>query len=179
MEDSAIEEVLQNLLTLLDLPFERITLSTEEEFTRADIASNEPSRIIGWHGETLNALQHLTKSIIRQKQRLERSPFVVLDVDGYRAAQEERVRRAAEQKAEFVRRTGNRIALAPMSPYFRRVVHLHVARSPTLQDLTTESIGEGDYRQVVLKLKEPARKEEDDELAPLLAEDTGLENLDV
>ncbi|MBI2117978.1 hypothetical protein HYT95_03700, partial [Candidatus Peregrinibacteria bacterium] len=107
-----------------------------------------------------------------------RSPFLVLDVDGYRKAQEDNVRRIAEQKADFVRRTGNRIALAPMSPYFRRIVHLHVANSPILQDLTTFSHGEGEYRQIVLKLKEE-KMNVGEELTPVLAKDDGLENLDV
>jgi len=180
MEERIIKDILGSLLTHLDLPFDEISVSKEEDFIRVDITSSDASRIIGWHGETLNAIQHLAKSIIRSKEGLEKSPFIILDVDGYRRSQEERVRSAAEQKADFVRRTGNRIALSPMSPYFRRIVHLHVANDPGLQDLTTESVGEGDYRQVVLRLKEEgiASKGEDEELAPVIADD-GLENLDV
>ena len=59
----------------------------------------------------------------------------------------------AEAKADFVRRTGARVTLPPMSPYFRRIVHTHVAVTPSLSDLTTESVGEGDYRQIVIRLK--------------------------
>ncbi|MCA9371081.1 MAG: hypothetical protein KC680_03930, partial [Candidatus Peregrinibacteria bacterium] len=140
------------------------------------------SRIIGWHGETLNSIQHLAKSIIRQKGNLDRSPFLVLDVDGYRKSQEDKVRAIAEKKADFVRRTGSRVALAPMSPYFRRIVHLHVASTPELADLTTESSGQGDYRQVVLKLKDESKVRDGEELAPVIAEDEGdddLGNLDI
>jgi spoIIIJ-associated protein len=139
------------------------------------------SRIIGWHGETLNSIQHLAKSIIRQKEKLDRSPFLVLDVDGYRASQEDKVKKIAEQKADFVRRTGSRVALAPMSPYFRRIVHLHVANTPELADLTTESSGDGDYRQVVLKLKDESKSNDGEELAPVIVEskDDGLDNLDI
>ena len=107
---------------------------------------------------------------------MERSPFIVLDIDGYRKSQEDKVCKIAEQKADFVRRTGSHIALAPMSPYFRRIVHLHVASSPQLQDLMTESVGEGEYRQIVLKLKGDKGGEE---LSPVMAEDSGLENLDI
>jgi len=76
------------------------------------------------------------------------------------------------------------IALAPMSPYFRRVVHLFIASNPDLQDIVTESIGEGEHRQIVLKLKEGGL-EEGEELSPVIAgeekgtEDGGFENLDV
>ncbi|MBU2213730.1 KH domain-containing protein [Patescibacteria group bacterium] len=187
MDSALIELTLSEILKQLNLSFVKIEVSTDEELTRVDIESDDPSRIIGWHGETLNAIQHLVKAIVRSQERLERSPFIVLDVDGYRRAQEEKVCRIAEQKADFVRRTGSRVALAPMSPYFRRIVHMHVTNSHDLQDLTTESAGEGDYRQVVLRLKEEKgsiSKDEEGELSPVLEEETstkddGLENLDV
>lgn len=182
MDTAFIRDTLSRLLQELDLPFRDIAIAQEGDITRVDIVSDHPSRIIGWHGETLNSLQHLVKSIVRTRERLERSPFIVLDVDGYRRMQEEKVRKVAEQKADFVRRTGTRVALSPMSPYFRRVVHLYVTTAPTMQDLTTESIGEGEYRQVVLKLKKVQEPLEGKELSPVMEEVTqgdGLENLDV
>ncbi|MCF7845003.1 MAG: KH domain-containing protein [Kiritimatiellales bacterium] len=183
MNNALIESTLSKILKQLGLPFSDIAISAEEDLTRIDITSDDPSRIIGWHGETLNAIQHLVKAIVRTQEKLERSPFIILDVDGYRRAQEEKVCRIAEQKADFVRRTGNRVALAPMSPYFRRIVHMYVANNHNLQDLTTESAGEGDYRQVVLKLideKSTGTKSDEGELSPVLEkEEDGLDNLDV
>ncbi len=178
MDASLIQDILGNLLTHLSLPFDAINVKDEDDLTRVDIVSAHASRIIGWHGETLNAVQQLLKSIVRSKMKLERSPFIVLDVDGYRRMQEEKVCRIAEQKADFVRRTGNRIALAPMSPYFRRIVHLHVANTPSLSDLTTESVGEGEYRQIVLRMKEE-KNPGGEELSPVFSGEDGLENLDV
>jgi len=180
MDHARIKEILSGLLAALALPFENISIAEEQDILRVDILSTNASRLIGWHGETLNALQHLLKSIIREADHLSRAPFLILDVDGYRRLQEEKICRMAEQKADFVRRTGARVALPPMNPYLRRMVHLHVAQSSVLQDITTESTGEGDYRQVVLRLKEDQKAKEsyDGELAPII-EDTGLENLDV
>lgn len=182
MNEALIKEVIGNLLSKLDLEFDDITVQEEEDLTRAEIISKSASRIIGWHGETLNSIQHLAKSIIRQQGKLDRSPFLIVDVDGYRTDQEEKVRKIASQKADFVRRTGSRVALSPMSPYFRRIVHLHVANTPDLSDLTTESSGEGDYRQIVLRLKDESKGGTDgEELAPVIEEsgDDGLENLDI
>lgn len=180
MESQHIKDILTSLLKELSIPFDGMTITEEEGYIRVDIASHEASRLIGWHGETLNALQHLVKVITRQKEATLPSSFIILDVDGYRRAQEERVKKMTEQKADFVRRTGNRLALVPMSPYFRRLVHLYVAGTPSLQDLTTESIGEGEYRQVVLRLKNQRTTPKDgEELAPILAKDDGLENLDI
>lgn len=181
MNHDIIKDALGELLTKLSLPFSGISVTDEKDITRIDIESAEPSRIIGWHGETLNSIQHLLKSIVRAKENLERQPFLLLDVDGYRRTQEEKVCKIAEAKANIVRRSGNRIALSPMSPYFRRIVHMHIANTPELSDLTTESVGEGDYRQVVLRLKDEKKRTADDqELSPVMSsEDDGLENLDI
>jgi spoIIIJ-associated protein len=177
MDHQQLKDTLGQLLTLLALPFDGIEVQEEKDLTRVDIRSAQPSRIIGWHGETLNALQHLVKSIARAQQKMDKAPFIVLDIDGYRRTQEEKVQRIADQKADFVRRTGNRIALQPMSPYFRRIVHTYVANAPALQDLTTESVGEGEYRQIILRMKEE-KSAASEELSPVMAEDD-LGNLDV
>lgn len=180
MDSALIKDILGTLLKDLDLPFHQIMVSEEGDIVRVDISSDQPSRIIGWHGETLNSLQHLTKSILRSLAKLERSPFLVLDVDGYRRMQEDKVRTVAEQKADVVRRTGSRVALAPMSPYFRRIVHMHVTNATALQDLTTESVGEGEYRQVVLRRKDETVVKSGEELSPVIeSKKDGLENLDV
>ena len=181
MNAELIKSSLAKLLEGLNLHFSDIQVKEEEDAIRVEIFSSEASRIIGWHGETLNSIQHLLKSIVRTAEKLERTPLIILDVDGYRSMQEEKVKRIAEAKADFVRRTGNRIALAPMSPFFRRIIHMHIANHPDLQDLTTESIGEGDYRQVVLKLKDEKKGKfkSGEELAPIIPADDGLENLDV
>lgn len=182
MDPTLVKDTVGTLLTKLDLPFSDIVVTEEEDFTRAEIVSNTASRIIGWHGETLNSIQHLAKSIIRKQEKSERSPFLVLDIDGYRKSQEDKVRTIAEKKADFVRRTGSRVALAPMSPYFRRIVHLHIANTPELSDLTTMSSGQGDYRQVVLKLKDESNVDDGQELAPVIDDDgegDDLGNLDI
>ena len=181
-QDAFISETLTTILTQLGLPFSEITVTPEgKEILRVDIASAEPRKLIGWHGETLNSLQHLLKSILRAKEQGDTAVFVVLDCDNYRRDQEQKVRSIAEAKADFVRRTGHRIALPPMSPYFRRIVHLHVAATPGLEDLTTESMGNGDYRQVVMKLKneKASGPKAGEELTPVMAKDDGLENLDI
>lgn len=194
--EQLIKDTLKELLQHLGLSFTEIRVdATDPQMTRVDIDSPEASRLIGWHGETINALQWLLKSLIRAKEdalrqaqgkgESERGPFIVLDVDGYRRAQEEKVCKIARDKADFVRRKQTRVALPPMSPYFRRVVHLYIANDPTMSDLTTESIGEGEYRQIVLKLKQGV--EDGKELTPVIAKEEtpmekdilGLDNLDV
>ena len=179
--DDLIKDTTAQLITFLAIPFDGITVRHDGDVIRVDVASKEASRLIGWHGETLNAVQHLVKSMIRTAKKLERAPFIVVDVDGYRLMQEDKVCKIAEAKADFVRRTGARVTLPPMSPYFRRIVHMHIANTPTLSDLATESVGEGDYRQIVIRLKDSktAAMDAGEELSPVMAKDDGLENLDV
>ena len=179
--DQMITDTLGKLLAFLSIPFESITVKQDGDVTRVDVVSAEPSRLIGWHGETLNSVQHLLKSLIRSMQKIERAPFLVVDVDGYRLMQEDKVKKIAEAKADFVRRTGARVTLSPMSPYFRRIVHMHISATPALADLATESVGEGDYRQVVIRLKNEKQipVETSEELSPVMATDDGLENLDI
>ncbi len=180
--EKTIIDTLGKILTFLAIPFDSITVKQDGDVTRVDVVSSEASRLIGWHGETLNSVQHLLKSMLRTLEKLERSPFIVVDVDGYRLMQEEKVKKIAEAKADFVRRTGARVTLSPMSPYFRRIVHMHISNTPSLSDLATESVGEGDYRQVVIQLKNAkpqAEGEVSEELSPVMAGSDGLENLDI
>ena len=182
MNTTLIQDVLGSLLTELQLPFDGIEIADEEDFTRVEIISSNASRIIGWHGETLNSIQQLLKAIIRAKENLEKAPFIVLDVDGYLRSKEDKIRTMVEQKAELVRRTGSRVALAPMSPYFRRIAHLHISNTPALADLITQSTGEGDYRQVVLRMKDESAPA-GEELSPIIENDDtnkeGFDNLDI
>lgn len=182
MDTAFVQQTVIALLDHLGLAHGNVVARKDGETVRVDIDSPEASRIIGWHGETLNSIQHLAKSIVRSKEKLVTSPLVIVDVDHYRSEQEEKVRRIADAKADLVRRTGNRIALSPMSAYFRRIVHTHVSSSPAMADLTTESIGEGDYRQIVLRLKNEKKDAiaSGEELTPVIAAtDDGLENLDI
>ncbi|MBP9773254.1 MAG: KH domain-containing protein [Candidatus Peribacteraceae bacterium] len=180
MDSALITDTLGQLLNCLAIPFGKISTKEEGNLVRVDIECSQASRLIGWHGETLNSLQHVLKSMLRTKMGTEKSPFIVLDVDGYRLMQEDKVRKIAEAKADFVRRTGNRVTLSPMSPYFRRVVHMHIANTPSLSDITTESMGEGDYRHVVIRLKEERAGSGNEELSPIMPkENDGLENLDI
>lgn len=183
-----IESTVTELLNQLGLKFTNLTVDdSDATMIRVDIDSPEASRLIGWHGETINAIQHLAKSMVRSQKKLDRAPFIVLDVDGYKKAQEEKVCAVAEQKVDFVRRKKTRVALPPMSPFFRRVVHLYIAGNKDLQDIATASIGEGNYRQIVLKLKEGSL-DEGEELVPSISQEekevmaeaeSGFENLDV
>ena len=108
--------------------------------------------LIGRRGETLAALQLIVSLIVshRTKHRMR----IIVDAENYRERREENLRSLALRVAQQVRNYRRSIALEAMPPHERRIVHLALSEST---DISTESIGEGDERRVVISLKRPAR----------------------
>ncbi|HVB75564.1 MAG TPA: RNA-binding cell elongation regulator Jag/EloR [Ktedonobacteraceae bacterium] len=108
--------------------------------------------LIGRRGETLSALQLLVSLIVghRTKHRMR----ITIDAENYRERREENLRSLAMRVAQQVRNYRRSIALEAMPPHERRIVHIALADS---KDISTESIGEGDERRVVISLKRPGR----------------------
>jgi spoIIIJ-associated protein len=149
--DTIIRETLEDILQRLSTPFRKIRIEKKDDNTyRANIESEEPSLLIGHHGENIFALQNILRTIVFKKQDGDYN--VVIDVDDYRKRQEENIIKMAERKVETVRQTGHDQALPPMSPYFRRLIHIHLAQTG-YGDVETESVGEGDYRHLTIKAK--------------------------
>lgn len=108
--------------------------------------------LIGRRGETLAALQLLVNLIVshRTKHRMR----IIVDAENYRERREENLRSLAMRVAQQVRNYRRSIALEAMPPNERRIVHIALAES---KDISTESIGEGEERRVVISLKRPSR----------------------
>ncbi len=108
--------------------------------------------LIGRRGETLSALQLLVSLIVghRTKHRMR----IVIDAENYRERREENLRSLALRVAQQVRNYRRSIALEAMPPHERRIVHIALSDS---KDISTESIGEGDARRVVISLKRLTR----------------------
>ena len=144
-----IKETLEKLLDVLGVSFTGVQINKESEKTYyAQIETESSSLLIGWHGETISAIQHVLKCLL-WKQGIPSETQVVVDVDGYKKRQEESVIKLAERKAEYAIETQKEVKLPPMNPYFRRKVHLHLAESDKYKDtVTTESVGSEPDRSV-------------------------------
>ncbi len=148
---ATIKKSLQEIFRLLNVKIDKIGIEEpEKNLFKINLESEDSSLLIGHHGENIQAIQHLLKSIIRQDQ--EEDFKLYLDIDNYRTRQEESVLNLATRKAVLARETNQPQILPPMSPYFRRLIHLHLTKEE-FNDLETESIGEGEQRQVVIKIK--------------------------
>ncbi len=150
--DKKLKLLISEFLVHLSIDFTDLEVSQiDDENWRVNVVSDEPSLLIGHHGENLQAMQKLIKVMCHKQFGEEVN--VQFDVDNYRKRQEENVLTIAEQKIEEVRSSASeKVLLPPMSPYFRRIIHLMI-RDGEYSDLETESIGQGNYRQVVIKKK--------------------------
>jgi spoIIIJ-associated protein len=108
------------------------------------IVGADLNQLVGDRGEVLDALQELTRLAV-YRETGERSRLM-LDISGYRAGQRERLVELAQRSVQQVQETGERVALDPMSPFERKVVHDAVAGA----GLTSESEGVEPRRFVVI-----------------------------
>lgn len=151
------QEFLQQLTQLMGIPVS-VAVSTDAEGNiRADISGDAQGVLIGRRGETLDALQYLTTlKINRGKEQYVR---LTLDSEGYRAKREDALMRLANRMANRASKTGRRVALEPMNPYERRVLHSALQGR---NDVSTHSEGEEPNRHVVITLNKNATIVPDD-----------------
>jgi spoIIIJ-associated protein len=110
-----------------------------------DVSGDDLGILIGRRGQTLSALQYVVRLILAHQTQA-RVP-VVIDVEGYKQRRYEALQALAHRMAEQVKARGRPFTLEPMLAYERRIIHLTLADDP---DVTTESVGEGETRKVVI-----------------------------
>jgi len=149
-----IKDVLETLLTKMDIvasvmPQVQPASDQEEEAPIAfDIQGDDLGILIGRRGQTLACLQFVVRLIVGHQTKTW-AP-ITIDVEGYRQRRSEKLRALAWRLAEQVRTRKSPFTLEPMLAYERRIIHLALADHP---DVTTESIGEGEARKVVIRPK--------------------------
>jgi len=153
---SAAAEKGRELLTGL---LEHMNLNARVEIvpqSAAEIDDDEPALVlnivgdnlgvlIGRQNETLSALEFVTRLMVNQQVR-SRTSFVV-DVNGYRAKRAESLRKLALRMADQATQSARTVALEPMPPAERRIIHLALREHPSV---ITQSVGEGDKRKVTI-----------------------------
>ena len=114
-----------------------------------DIKGDDLGILIGRRGQALSYLQYVVRLIVAHQTKT-KVP-IIIDVEGYKQRRYEALRALAIRLAEQVKVRGVPFSLEPMSAYERRIIHLTLAEHP---DVTTQSIGEGEARKVVILPKE-------------------------
>ena len=140
-------DFLKGLTDKMGVPAEIAVGETAEQLKMV-LTGENMSILIGRRGETLDALQYLTSlNVNRGREDYLR---VSLDTENYRAKREEALRKLAVRMANRAKKSGRRVALEPMNPNERRILHSALQNDP---EVTTHSEGEEPYRRVIITLK--------------------------
>lgn len=152
VNDEAIakaKEFLQKIFTAM-----KIEVAMEKFINKNDgsvtfkLHGDDMGILIGKHGQTLDALQYLT-NLVANKNSADRVR-VIIDVEDYRDRRVETLTRLANRLADKVKRTGERVALEPMNPHERKIIHMALQGD---RRVTTLSEGDEPHRHVVIELK--------------------------
>ena len=144
----AVEEFLKNTLNAMDMQVKIVSSIDEDGALCVDMSGEHMGILIRKRGQTLDALQYLANRVANKHQ--EGYVRVKLDTENYRARREETLKHLAKNIAHKVKRTRRPVALEPMNPYERRIIHSSLQSDPYV---TTHSEGEEPYRKVVVTLK--------------------------
>ena len=126
-----------------------IQMGTDEEGNLFGAMTGDTLGIlIGRRGETLDALQYLTSLRVNKGQ--DHYTRVTLDTENYRAKREDTLIRLANRMANRAVKTGRRVAMEPMNPYERRIIHSALQAN---ENVDTHSEGEDPNRHVVITVR--------------------------
>ena len=145
-EGDIAADYLERLLDIVDYDGD-IDLDVENDRAVVAIVGTDLGPLVGNHGETLDALQELTRLAVQQQTGVRSR--LMLDISGHRQARREQLQKLAGETASQVLGSGESARLAPMNPFERKVVHDAVA---AIDGVRSESEGEEPHRRVVVLL---------------------------
>ena len=150
---TAAKAYLNNILVNLGVNDAEIEIEADSEDVRINISCGDDyGSVIGRRGETLDAIQYLTRLVINRGSDEYRR--VSINVGNYREKRENTLRALARKNAAKVRKYGRNVVLEPMNPYERRILHSALQNNPYV---TTHSEGEEPNRRVVVAPKRGRR----------------------
>ncbi len=141
-----LERFLTGLVSRID-PGLQVTVRQTEDALEAEITGENAARLAGRDGRTLGAIEVLAYTVLAKVEGRNEGR-VRVDIGGYRKRQAETLSRLAERLAVQVAKSGEPHELQPMPPAERRVLHVALKDHP---DVTTESVGEGAARRLIIK----------------------------
>ncbi len=138
------------ILKNLGIEEAEISVEADDEEVKFSIeCGDDYGSVIGRRGETLDAIQYLTRLVINRGS--EDYKRVSINVGNYREKRENTLRALARKNAAKVRKYGRNVVLEPMNPYERRIIHTTVQE---IEGVTSHSVGSDGDRKVVITLEE-------------------------
>jgi len=147
MEEAIVyaKKYLEDLLSFFGLNTD-VYATSDEEVIQLNVPSTRLNGfLIGQRGENMRSLQYLTSTALKNNDYSNNR--VNVDIAGYKAQRADRLRDKAEAWVKQVKDSGEPMDLQPMNAADRRIVHKLAAE----YGLTSESVGEGRDRHIVLK----------------------------
>ena len=141
----AAREFVAGVVSAMGLQAE-VVASVEEGRAHVDVSGGDLGLLIGRRGQTLEALQELTRTAVQR--RLRSRVRLLVDVEGYRARRRASLAEYARAMARRARERGTEIELEPMNAYERKVVHDAIAE---VEGASSFSEGEEPYRKVIVR----------------------------
>ncbi len=138
------QAVVERIADALGVGGEAVLEEREDEMV-ISIDDEDVGRLIGRHGQVIDAVQHLAYRAAFVDRRGERR--VVVDAGGYRERRAEALRGQADRAADDAARTERPVALPAMSAVERRLVHEYLRDR---HDIETYSEGEEPDRHLVV-----------------------------
>ena len=144
----ACEKFVEDVLNAMNMEEVKVTSTIDEEGALSiTMEGKNMGILIGKRGQTLDSLQYLTNRVANKMQ--DGYVRVKLDTEDYRRRRKETLENLAKNIASKVKRTRRTVALEPMNPYERRIIHSALQSDPAV---STHSEGEEPYRKVVVTL---------------------------
>ena len=144
---AACEKFLTDVLHAMDMEVKISSRIDEEGALEIVMDGKNMGILIVKRGQTLDSLQYLTNRVANKTQ--DGYVRVKLDTEDYRRRRKETLENLAKNIAYKVKRTKKPVALEPMNPYERRIIHSALQAD---RYVTTHSEGEEPYRRVVVTL---------------------------
>ncbi|MBA1334746.1 MAG: RNA-binding protein Jag [Firmicutes bacterium] len=142
-------EFLEKLLKSMNIDGRVLAKEEPDKVIKVEFKGPNMGILIGRRGQTLDAIQYITSLVVNKKFG-EDYYRIIIDTENYRQKREETLVQLARNLAHKAVKLKRDIALEPMNPYERRIIH------STLQEdgrVTTASEGEDPYRKVIIKVK--------------------------
>ena len=145
--DQVVEEVTNYVQGIIDdMDVEGAISSTSNRRSiNMQIDTNEPGRIIGYHGKVLKSLQLLAQNYLYN--RYSRTFYITINVNDYVEHRAEVLQSYAQKLATRVLEEGRSQVTDPMSSSERKIIHRIISR---MEGVTSYSEGDEPNRYVVV-----------------------------
>ena len=145
---SQAESFLKDVFASMNIAVNISSSFGEDNTLNVDLSGEEMGILIGKRGQTLDSLQYLASLVINKGT--EEYVRIKIDTENYRSRRKETLEKLARNIAFKVKRSRRPVALEPMNPYERRIIHSALQSD---RYVTTHSEGDEPYRKVVVTLK--------------------------